>query len=58
MLQHVPGGFVGLSAMPPEADPGTAPYNHSPLAVYDDSVLAEGAALYAELAVRRLMLHE
>ena len=58
VLQHVPGGFVGLSAVPPEADPRTAPYNHSPLAVYDDSVLAEGAALYAELAVRRLMLHE
>jgi len=31
-----------------------APSNHSAVAVFDDAVLADGAALYAELAVRRL----
>jgi hippurate hydrolase len=35
-------------------NPGTAPFNHSALAVFDDMVLADGAALFAELAVRRL----
>jgi hypothetical protein len=35
-------------------EPSTAPTNHSPIARFDDSVLADGAALYAELAVRRL----
>jgi hypothetical protein len=31
-----------------------APFNHSPLAVFDEGVLSSGAALYAELAVNRL----
>ena len=31
-----------------------APTNHSALALFDDAVLAEGTALYAELALRRL----
>jgi hypothetical protein len=31
-----------------------APYNHSGEAVFDDAVLADGTALYAELALRRL----
>jgi hippurate hydrolase len=35
-------------------DPETAPTNHSPLARFDDAVLPDGAALLAELAVRRL----
>jgi hippurate hydrolase len=30
------------------------PVNHSPRAVFDDSVLGDGAALLAELALRRL----
>jgi hippurate hydrolase len=33
-----------------------APFNHSPYAEYDDGVLPDGAALYAEWAVRRLVL--
>jgi hippurate hydrolase len=35
-------------------EPATAPANHSPRAAFDDGVLADGAALLAELATRRL----
>jgi hippurate hydrolase len=34
--------------------PATAPFNHSAEAVFDDAVLSDGTALYAELALRRL----
>lgn len=54
VLDEVPGSFVLLGACPPGRDPAAAPYNHSPRAVYDDAVLSDGAALYAELATRRL----
>ncbi len=54
VLQHVPGAFISLGAYPPDRDPQTAPSNHSAEAVFDDAVLADGAALYAELALRRL----
>lgn len=54
VLQQVPGSFVGLSAVPQGADPLRADFNHSPRATFDDRVLADGAALYAELALRRL----
>ena len=54
VLDQVPGAFISLGACPPGTDPSTAPTNHSPLARFDDSVLADGAALYAELALRRL----
>jgi len=54
VLEQVPGAFVFLGACPAGTDPGTAPTNHSPLAAFDDAVLADGAALYAELAIRRL----
>ena len=54
VLQHVPGAFISLGACPPDRDPQTAPSNHSAEAVFDDGVLADGAALYAELALRRL----
>jgi hippurate hydrolase len=54
VLDQVPGAFVMLGACPPDADPATAPYNHSAEAVFDDGVLADGVALYAELATRRL----
>jgi hippurate hydrolase len=49
----VPGAFVFLGACPTD-DPAAAPPNHSPLARFDDEVLGDGAALLAELAVRRL----
>ncbi|WP_104137687.1 M20 family metallopeptidase [Arthrobacter sp. ZGTC131] len=54
VLAEVPGTFIGLSAVPPGADHATSPFNHSPYATFDDGVLADGAALYAELAISRL----
>ncbi|WP_228566790.1 hypothetical protein [Nocardia sp. SYP-A9097] len=42
--------------MPAGIDADKASMNHSPLAVFDESALADGAALYAELAVRRSAL--
>ncbi|MEC4015296.1 M20 metallopeptidase family protein [Streptomyces sp. H27-D2] len=58
VLDEVPGAMIILGAAPDGADPATAPNNHSPLATFDDSVLADGAALYARLAVDRLALDE
>lgn len=56
VLNEVPGTFVGLSAVPPDADPEATPYNHSPRAFFDDTVMADGAALYASWAVQRLSM--
>lgn len=53
VLDRVPGAYVFLGATVGD-DPETAPTNHSPLARFDDSVLPDGAALLAELAVRKL----
>jgi amidohydrolase len=54
VLDEVPGAFLMLGACPPDTDPFTAPFNHSAEAVFDDAVLADGTALYADLALRRL----
>jgi len=54
VLEQVPGVFIMVGACPPDNDAATAPFNHSAEAVFDDGVLADGAALYAELAHRRL----
>ncbi|MBO3752630.1 amidohydrolase [Streptosporangiaceae bacterium NEAU-GS5] len=54
VLDQVPGAFLALGACPPDADPATAPTNHSPEAAFDDAVLADGASVFTELAVRRL----
>jgi len=54
VLDAVPGTFIGLGAVAPGSDPSTTPFNHSPFATFDDRVLADGAALYAELAEVRL----
>ena len=54
VLEEVPGAFVFLGACPPDRDPVTAPTNHSAVATFDDLALAEGTALYTELALRRL----
>jgi amidohydrolase len=54
VLEEVPGAYLMLGACPPGADPATAPNNHAADAVFDDSVLGAGAALYAELALQRL----
>lgn len=57
VLQAVPGAIVYLGACPPGIDPDNAAGNHSSMAVFDDSVLADGAQYYAELALRRLAHH-
>jgi len=54
VLAEVPGTFIGLSAVPRDTDHAAAAFNHSPYATFDDGVLADGAALYAELAISRL----
>ncbi|MFJ8311070.1 MULTISPECIES: M20 family metallopeptidase [unclassified Streptomyces] len=54
ILDAVPGSFAWLGAAPKGIDPENLPLNHSPYAEFDDAVLADGAALYAELAARRL----
>ena len=54
ILRAVPGSFVFVGACPPELDPRTAPYNHSNLARFDDSVLPDAAAYLAALAFARL----
>jgi amidohydrolase len=56
VLEQVPGAFVMLGACPPDADPASAPLNHAADAVFDDAVLADGAAVYAELALQRLAM--
>jgi amidohydrolase len=53
VLAEVPGAFVALGALPDGADPARAPFNHSGHAVFDEGVLPLGAALHAELALRR-----
>ncbi len=57
VLNEVPGAYVFLGACRSD-DPDSAPNNHSPLATFDDAVLPDGAALLAELAVRRLNLSQ
>jgi amidohydrolase len=54
VIDEVPGAMLFLGATLPGHDPETAPPNHSPLAAFDERVLPDGAALYAELAARRL----
>lgn len=54
VLGQVPGAMVFLGAAPEDRDPESAPDNHSPQAAFDDGVLPDGAALYAQLAAGRL----
>jgi amidohydrolase len=54
VLEAVPGAMVFLGATPPDRDPATAPFNHSPEAAFDDSVMADGVTLYADFATRAL----
>ncbi|SDE53631.1 M20 metallopeptidase family protein [Glycomyces harbinensis] len=53
VLEAVPGSYLFYGATV-KADPNDAASNHSPRAAFDDSVVADGAALLAELAVRRM----
>jgi metal-dependent amidase/aminoacylase/carboxypeptidase family protein len=54
VCDEVPSAFIALGACPSGTDPSSAAYNHAPEAAFDDAVLPDGAALYAELAERRL----
>ncbi|MDJ1133602.1 M20 metallopeptidase family protein [Streptomyces iconiensis] len=54
VLEAVPGVQFQLSACPPDVPPEEAPFNHSGLAVFDDGALPVGAAVLAEMALRRL----
>jgi hippurate hydrolase len=53
VLQAAPGAMLFLGACVTD-DHDSAPDNHSPYAAFSDDVLADGAALYAELAVASL----
>ncbi|HEX6357693.1 M20 family metallopeptidase [Actinophytocola sp.] len=54
VLTEVPGAFVILGACPPDADPKTAPDNHSETVVFDEGVITDGAAVYAALALTQV----
>ena len=54
IVSEIPGAFVFMGACPPGIDHTTAATNHSNKAVFDDSVLGDGAALLASLAVDAL----
>jgi amidohydrolase len=54
VLDEVPGSFTMIGACPAGTDPWSAPFNHSAEAVFDDAIITDGTALYAELALRRL----
>jgi hippurate hydrolase len=54
IVSEIPGAFVFMGACPPGTDHTTAATNHSNKAVFDDSVLGDGAALLASLAVDAL----
>ena len=54
IVREVPGAFVFMGACPPGVDHTTAATNHSNKAVFDDSVLGDGAALLAHLAIDAL----
>lgn len=54
VLEEVPGTFLFLAASPPDIDPETAAWNHSPTVLFDDTVLAEQAAALATLALQKL----
>ena len=54
VLEQVPGAYLMLGACPPGADPATAPNNHCRGRRLRRLGAGAGAALYAELALRRL----
>ena len=45
ILERIPGAFAFVAAVDPEKDYQTAPFNHSPFATYDDSVLGDCSCL-------------
>ena len=53
VIEQVPGSYMFLGACTAE-DYTNSPFNHSPLATFDDGVLHIGARMHAELAIRAL----
>ena len=51
IIELIPGAFVFLGASSPNIPPQQWESNHSNRAVFDESVLSDGAALLAQLAV-------
>ena len=54
VLARVPGTMAFLGACPPGHDPDTAPVNHSSRAVFDESAMVHGVALYTGFALEAL----
>lgn len=54
VLREVPGAYIMLGATPSGIDPETAPMNHSPRVLFDDTLLGDMAAALATLAWGRL----
>lgn len=54
ILEHVPGTFAFLGSCPPDINHETASTNHSSKAIFDDSVVAYGAAWLASMAISHL----
>lgn len=54
ILNRIPGAYIFVSAVPDGVDASTAPYNHSPNAVYDSSALRDCAQILTNLALDRL----
>mgnify|MGYP000095957692 CR=1 FL=1 len=50
ILELIPGSFIFLAAGHPDIAPEHWQSNHSNRAVYDESVISDGAALLAQLA--------
>jgi hippurate hydrolase len=50
ILEEIPGAFIFLSAADPNIPMEKRESNHSNKAVFDDSVLADGATMLAALA--------
>lgn len=55
---EVPGLYFFLGAVPPDADPTTAPSNHSPMFTIHEPVLETGVRAFAHLVVDYLEQHE
>lgn len=51
IIELIPGSFIFLGAASPEIPPQRWESNHSNRAVFDESVISDGAALLAQLAV-------
>ncbi|MDQ3765570.1 MAG: M20 family metallopeptidase [Actinomycetota bacterium] len=54
VLAKVPGAVAFLGACPAGREPDTAPANHSNRAVFDESAMVHGVALYAGFALEAL----